>query len=293
MLLNIIKLIRPQQWLKNTFVFLSLFFHGSIFNFSEWSVCLIMFIAFSFIASSIYCFNDILDIKNDRKHPMKCKRPLACGTINRTTGYLLFITFLVLSFLVIFFGGGMHKWSEFSVVAIYFIINVLYTLKLKNVVLIDVFVIASGFVLRVIIGGVATGIALSHWIILITFLLALFLAFAKRRDDVVIYQQTGLKVRKNIEKYNLDFMNQILILISTVSLVCYIAYSVSEEVTSRLHCQYVYITSIFVLAGIIRYLQRTVVDFQSGNPTKILMKDHFIQLCIVGWIVSFSIMIYL
>lgn len=156
----------------------------------------------------------------------------------------------------------------------------------------DIFVIAIGFVLRIMAGSIATGIALSHWIVLMTFLLALFLAFAKRRDDVVMYQENGVLVRKNVNRYNLAFMNQAITLTSGITMVCYIMYTVSPDVIDRFGSHYVYLTSIFVLAGLIRYLQITIVDVKSGSPTKVLMKDHFIQACIVCWILFFFAIIY-
>jgi len=121
----------------------------------------------------------------------------------------------------------------------------------------------------------------------------LFLAFAKRRDDVVLYQNTGVSPRKNTNRYNLDFMNQVMTVVSTVTIIAYIMYTLSPDVIERFHSRNIYITAIFVLAGIIRYLQITIVDLKSGNPTTILLKDRFIQLCIAGWIVSFLIIIYL
>lgn len=160
------------------------------------------------------------------------------------------------------------------------------------ITIIDVFIIAFGFVLRIFVGGVAVGIHLSHWIILMTFLLALFLAFAKRRDDVVIYQETGVSARKNVNRYNLEFMNQTIGIIASITMVCYIMYTVSEEVVERMHTQYLYATSVFVLAGIVRYLQITIVDVKSGSPTKVLMKDRFVQLCIIGWILTFILILY-
>jgi predicted neutral ceramidase superfamily lipid hydrolase len=137
-------------------------------------------------------------------------------------------------------------------------------------------------------GGFCTGIYITHWIVLITFLLALFLAIAKRRDDVLIFINTGVKARKNIEKYNLQFMNSAMSVVASITMVCYILYTVSEDVVTRLDCQYVYITSFFVLAGILRYLQVTVVDANSGSPTKILLKftgyTHIIERgCKIGW----------
>ncbi|MDR1880977.1 MAG: phosphoribose diphosphate--decaprenyl-phosphate phosphoribosyltransferase [Tannerellaceae bacterium] len=170
--------------------------------------------------------------------------------------------------------------------------NIAYCLKLKRLVIIDVFVIAVGFVLRVVIGGVVTGIVLSHWIIIMSFLLALFLAFAKRRDDVLTYLETGVQPRRNIHRYNADFMNQVLTVTATVTMVSYIIYTVSEEVTARFDNQYVYLTSIFVLAGIIRYLQLALVEARSGSPTDILLHDRFIQACVLLWIITFCLIIY-
>ena len=166
-------------------------------------------------------------------------------------------------------------------------------IKLKQIALVDVFIIAIGFVLRVILGGVVNDIILSHWIVLMTFLLALFLAFAKRRDDVVLYQETGVLPRKNVNRYNLDFMNQALTIVSAVTLVAYVMYTVSDDVMKQFNSHYIYLTTVFVLAGILRYLQITIVDVKSGSPTKVLMKDRFVQLCIVGWIAAFLIVIYL
>jgi len=163
---------------------------------------------------------------------------------------------------------------------------------LKHYAIIDVVIIAIGFGLRVLVGGIATEILLSEWIVLMTFLLALFLAFAKRRDDVLLYQNTGVLPRKNTQHYNLEFMNQVITVISTITIVAYIMYSVSAEVKDRFHTQYIYLTSVFVLMGIIRYLQITIVDLKSGNPTTVLMRDKFVQCCIIGWGISFFIIIY-
>jgi 4-hydroxybenzoate polyprenyltransferase len=158
---------------------------------------------------------------------------------------------------------------------------------------VDVFIIALGFVLRILMGGVATGIYISHWIILMTFLLALFLAFAKRRDDVAMFEASGVKARKNIDRYNLDFMNQAISVVASITMVCYIMYTVSEDVVMRLGSRYVYVTSVFVLAGIIRYLQVAIVDVKSGSPTKVLMKDRFVQASVLGWLLTFALILYL
>jgi 4-hydroxybenzoate polyprenyltransferase len=255
--------------------------------------CLVSFFAFSFAASSIYCFNDIYDREADRLHPEKCKRPVASGAISKGMAYAVMIICLVISVLILFFAVETNKFIVTGIIALYYLLNIAYCTVLKRYPIVDVTVISVGFVLRVLVGGFATGVELSEWIILMTFLLALFLAFAKRRDDVLLYQSTGVQLRNNTQRYNLDFMNQVITVIATITIIAYIMYTVSPDVTLRFHCKYVYLTSFFVLIGIIRYLQITIVDLKSGNPTKILLKDRFIQVCIMGWIVSFLIIIYL
>ncbi len=178
-----------------------------------------------------------------------------------------------------------------AILLFYVLMNVAYTLWLKRYAIIDVMIISVGFVLRLMVGGAATGIELSHWIVLMTFLLALFLAFAKRRDDLLISQQTGVVVRKNVSSYNVGFLNSVMSIICAVTMMCYIMYTVSPEVIARFG-RYLYLTSIFVLAGILRYLQLTHVYEKSGSPTKILYRDRFIQAVIVAWVASFIIIVY-
>lgn len=170
--------------------------------------------------------------------------------------------------------------------------NIAYCIRLKQIALVDVFIISVGFVLRVIFGGLVINVVLSQWIIIMTFLLALFLAFAKRRDDVVIYTGTGIKSRKNVNRYNLDFMNLAITIVATITVVSYIMYTTSYEVIERTGSSYLYMTSIFVLLGILRYLQLTLVDIKSASPTNVLLKDRFIQFCIACWILSFFVIIY-
>lgn len=253
----------------------------------------IAFFCYSFAASSIYCFNDIYDVAADRKHPKKCKRPIASGAVSIPQAYGLMALMLFLSLNLAFWTLGNSSMQVIGVICFYYLMNIAYCVKLKQIALVDVFIIAIGFVLRVILGGVVNDIILSHWIVLMTFLLALFLAFAKRRDDVVLYQETGVLPRKNVNRYNLDFMNQALTIVSAVTLVAYVMYTVSDDVMEQFNSHYIYLTTVFVLAGILRYLQITIVDVKSGSPTKVLMKDRFVQLCIVGWVLSFLILIYL
>lgn len=292
-ILPYLRLLRPQQWLKNVFVFLPLFFHGDLGNVQTLWQAVLAFACFSLVASSIYCFNDLYDVEADRRHPVKCRRPVASGAVSKGEAYALLAVTLVAAMALAFAAFSETRWQVVGVLAFYFVMNLAYCVWLKRLALVDVFVIAVGFVLRVILGGVACAVALSQWIVLMTFLLALFLAFAKRRDDVVLYEDTGVLPRRGINRYNLPFMNQVIGIVASVTMVCYIMYTVDAEVVARIGSTKVYLTSVFVLAGLIRYLQLTIVDVKSGSPTKVLMRDRFTQCCIAGWVVAFLIIIYM
>ena len=292
MMKNIAVLLRPQQWLKNGFIFIPLFFDHKLMDWYCLCSAILAFFAYSFAASAIYCLNDLIDVEADRKHPKKCKRPIAAGVISKVQALLLVALCLGIAFAIASMLEGNAQWKVMGILGVYIIMNIAYCLKLKQMAIVDVFIIAVGFVLRIFVGGFATGVMLSQWIVLMTFLLALFLAFAKRRDDVVIYEDTGVLARKNVNRYNLPFMNQVIGVVSSITMVCYIMYTVDPGVMERMGSRYVYITSVFVLAGIIRYLQLTIVDVKSGSPTKVLMKDRFVQCSIIGWIITFVLIIY-
>ena len=292
MIRNIVILLRPLQWLKNGFIFIPLFFDHKMSDWKCLCSAILAFFAYSFAASSIYCLNDLMDVEADRRHPKTCKRPIAEGVISKAQALLLVALCLCISFAIASLLEDYAQWKVMGILGVYIVMNIAYCLKLKQMAIVDVFIIAVGFVLRIFVGGFATGVVLSQWIVLMTFLLALFLAFAKRRDDVVIYEDTGVLARKNVNRYNLPFMNQVIGVVSSITMVCYIMYTVDPEVIARMGSRYVYLTSVFVLAGIIRYLQLTIVDVKSGSPTKVLMKDRFVQCSIVGWIITFVLIIY-
>jgi len=180
-----------------------------------------------------------------------------------------------------------------GVIMFYWLLNLAYCAELKKHAIIDVCVVAFGFVLRILAGGVATETVLSQWIVLMTFLLTLFLSFAKRRDDVLRLQETGEAPRRNTSRYNLTFINQAITITASVTLVCYIMYTVSPEVKANFHTDYLYLTSVFVLLGLLRYIQLAVVDKKSGDPTKVLLRDRFTQLIVLAWGLSFLVIIYL
>ncbi len=284
-------LIRPQQWIKNGFVLIPMFFGGRLLNVDDAIASVVTFFAFSFVASAIYCFNDIIDVEADRRHPVKCHRPIASGAVSVPTAYALMVILTLLSALLLFF-LPQRAGETAGIVAFYFLLNMAYCLWLKRHAIIDVCTVAFGFVLRILAGGMACDVAVSNWLVLMTFLLALFLSFAKRRDDVLRMNETGEPPRRNTIRYNLTFVNQAITVTGTVTLVCYIMYTVSPEVVSRFHAPYLYLTSIFVLVGLLRYMQLTVVDEVSGDPTKILLRDRFTQAIVVAWIMSFLLIIY-
>lgn len=290
-----LRLLRPQQWLKNGFVLLPVFFGQQMLDTSLWLPVLVACLSFCFASSGIYCLNDICDAEMDRLHMKKRTRPIASGAISPNMGYIVMCCCWVLAILLAWLAG--ESLSNFLgslvIIITYILLNVAYCFRLKQYSIVDLFVISSGFVFRIILGGIVTGIALSKWIVLMTFLLALFIAIAKRRDDVIIYESKGVKLRGNIARYNLSFMNQALSIVASITMVCYIMYTVSDEVVTRVGSHYIYATSVFVLAGIIRYLQVTLVDARSGSPTKILLKDRFIHCCILGWLIVFCILLYL
>lgn len=175
----------------------------------------------------------------------------------------------------------------------YWCLNLGYCAKFKQYAIIDVCIVAFGFVLRLLAGGVATGVVLSKWIVLMTFLITLFMSFAKRRDDVIRMEKTGEAPRKNTSRYNLTFINQAITITASVTLVCYIMYTVSPEVLEHFHTDKLYLTTVFVLVGLLRYIQIAVVDQQSGDPTKILLRDRITQVIVVAWLAAFLFLIYI
>ena len=289
---HIIKVARPTHWIKNIFVFLPIFFGGALLNTTEVVAAALTFMSFSLAASAIYCLNDIIDVDADRAHPVKCKRPIASGAITIPQAYGMMTVSLLISIVLMFLLPEGHAKSILVIIA-YFVINVAYCLRLKEYAIIDVCIIASGFVLRILAGGYATGVHLSKWIVLMTFLLTLFLAFAKRRDDVLRMNTTGRAPRKNTSRYNLTFINQAITITGSVMVVCYVMYTVSPEIIAQFATDKLYLTSILVILAIPRYLQISVVDEKSGDPVKVALSDRATQLILLAWLLSFLIIIYL
>ncbi len=284
-----LELMRIKHWIKNSFLFIPLFFSGQIAEWSLYPNLLLGFLAFGLVASSIYIINDWKDVEADRLHPKKKYRPLASGAVSVPIAWIIFAVMVVA-------GLGLATFIKLKfafVLTIYFLMNLAYTLGLKKVSILDIVIVAIGFVLRVKVGGIIAEVALSHWIIVMVFLLALFMAIAKRRDDLVIKAKSGMDLRAVAKEYSLDFLNIALALVSGIVFLSYLMYCLSPEVIDRMGTYRLYYTALFVLAGILRYLQLALVENNTGSPTQLLYKDRFIQLVLFLWVVSFYLLIYL
>lgn len=287
-LLGIIQLSRPHQYLKNLFIFMPIFFALRITELPLLQNAILAFIAFSITASAIYMLNDYHDIEEDRQHPKKKHRPLASGVITKSEATVVMSLFFGAGFCLM----GLVNAHALIILGIYVGLNIAYSLYLKNIAIVDIMIIASGFVLRLFIGSTVTGITLSSWIVIMTFLLALFMALAKRRDDLLIYLDTGKKMRKAINGYNLQFLDSAMVVMATVVIVAYTMYVTSIQTIERMNSEYLYLTAFFVILGILRYLQISLVLQDSGSPTKIVIRDHFLQITLIAWIATFVWILY-
>lgn len=284
-----LKLRRPKDWAKNLFLFIPLFFSGELFDWPIYPRLILGFVSFCCIASSIYIINDYRDIEDDKKHPDKSKRPLASGTVSKSTSIVLCILLILAGFGLAYF----IREKFLFILSIYFFLNLAYSFGLKNIPILDIVILAIGFVLRIKGGAVILHIGVSEWLNIMVFLLALFMAIGKRRDDVLLKLSSGTDMRMAIKGYNLEFLNVVLSLVCAVIVVAYFMYTMSPEVLKRLGTYRLYYTCLFVLVGILRYLQIIFVQSASGSPTKILYKDRFIQISLLLWIASFYLIIYM
>jgi 4-hydroxybenzoate polyprenyltransferase len=281
-------LLRPKQWVKNLFVFSPLFFAGQFTEGHKLLLLALGMLAFNCIASGIYVLNDYRDIQVDRLHPEKCQRPFASGAIPPSQAFWLLSVCLMLGMIL----ALMVQTTFVVFLALYVVLNLGYSFGLKHVPILDLCIISSGFVLRVLSGGVIAHVPVSQWLVVMIFLLSLFLGLAKRRDDLVMHAAFGRDIRQVIKYYNQDFLNACIIMVSGIIIVAYLMYTLSPPVMERLGSSHLYYTSLFVIAGIMRYLQLIYVANDAGSPTEVVYKDRVIQLTILLWILSFFVIIY-
>lgn len=285
---DILRLIRPHQYIKNFFIFMPLFFAGQIGNTELLLNVVIAFVAFSITASAIYVLNDYHDIEEDKQHPKKKYRPLASGSISKSQAIIIMPVLLVVGSTLML--SLSLKAGE--ILAAYVVMNIAYSFYLKYVAILDVVIIAIGFVLRLFIGSIVTGTSLSMWIVIMTFLLALFMALGKRRNDVLIYLEAGKKMRKVIGDYNLQFLDTAMSIMASVVIIAYIIYTITPEIIARVNSEYLYLTALYVVLGVMRYLQVSLVLKDSGSPTRVILKDRFMQLTLIGWLLTFGWILY-
>ena len=289
MIKSILKLIKIPHYLKNLFVLLPLFFSAQFTNSELLWHAVLAFISFCLMASSVYIFNDIHDANEDRIHPDKKNRPIAAGQISVPLARILDIIFTIGSIAV----ALLINRQLILVLLIYKIINILYTTSFKKIAILDVMTLSIGFVLRLYAGSVSTEIVLSVWIIIMTFLLSLFIVLGKRRIDVIFYEKNEVMLRKAISGYNSTFLNYVMVMLSSVIIVAYTMYTVSEETITRIGNEYLFVTVFWVVAGILRYLQLLFVEETQEPPVQLLIKDHPLKLIVLAWFLTFLYFIYI
>lgn len=283
----IIRLLRPKQWIKNGFVAAPLFFTPDKVTTASLLDVLVGFAVLCMVASAVYCLNDLRDAEGDRNHPVKKDRPIASGAISPAAAMVLMVLLLA--------GGvALAAWRVpviLWVVGAYFAINIAYTVRLKHIAILDVLIVAFGFVLRVEAGALIVDIEPSAWILIVTGLLALFIALAKRRDDIV--RDLDANHRKSLDGYTLPFLDGCLMAVLSTLLVSYLIFTTDQAVMARLGSEKLYFTGPFVVAGVLRYLQLTIVYERSGSPTDLVYRDPGLQLSVAGWLATFIWLLYL
>lgn len=282
---SIIKLVRPHQYLKNGFVLLGpLFAH-------QWDAltlthALFAFLAFCCMASAVYVLNDIVDIEADRAHPVKCHRPLPSGTVSLATAKGLLGVLVVASVLL---SQLVSSWVTLFVVA-YFIINIFYSWHLKHVVILDVFLISSGFMLRILAGTVGLGIAPSAWLLLCGLMVTLFLGFAKRRAELLMLESTegannGL-TRRVLDDYSPQMLEQFIAVTAACTIIAYGLYTVSPQTVETHGSNHLIYTLPFVVYGIFRYLFLLHRRAKGSDTAKDLVQDRHLMLTVAAWVVT-------
>ena len=286
MLAGAFLLMRPRQWEKNAFVFAPLFFTPPAMSVDAVVVTILVFVSFCCVSSAVYCLNDLRDRETDRMHPKKRLRPLASGRVSTPVAVVLAATLLVGGFAVALAAAPIVS----LVLVAYLLLNIAYTLVLKNVSIVDVLVISIGFVLRVYGGALVIDVMPTPWIQICAGLLALFIALAKRRDDVVL--EIGAEHRVSLSGYTREFLDVCLGVTLAALLVSYMIFTLNDAVMARLGSDKLFVTVPFVIAGIFRYLQLTLVFERSGSPTELIFKDGFLILSVVGWLSVYVYLIY-
>jgi len=281
--------MRPEQWIKNFFVFTALLFSKNLPNPLKGIEAIIGFTIFCMITGCAYMINDLVDLEKDKLHPVKSRRPLASGKLKKDTAVKIVVLVCLAS---LFFAFYMNVLFGIIVLA-YFLLNIGYSIYLKNIVIIDVVSIAAGFVLRVLGGAVIISVVASQWLILCTILLSLFLGFSKRRHELILLEDSATSHRKVLEHYSPYFLDQMIAVVTASTLICYALYTMSKDTVEKLGTSKLIYTIPFVLYGIFRYLYLVHQKEKGGSPTEIMFTDKPMIINICLWVISSVVFIYI
>lgn len=285
----IISSMRIQQWIKNLFIFAALIFSANLFNFRDLALTVLGFILFSFSASGIYIINDIADLEKDKYHPLKSRRPLPSGLLSKNTAYGAAFSLLIFGL-----AGSYFLDRIFSVIILlYVVINLVYSFKLKEIVILDVMTIAAGFVLRVVSGAVLISVPTSEWLIICTVLLSLFLGFSKRRHELILLENQAMGHRSVLRYYSPVFLDQMISIVTATTVMSYALYTISDETVHKFGTTHLIYTVPFVLYGIFRYLYLVHKKEEGGNPAKLALADIPLLVNIILWFICVTLIIYL
>jgi 4-hydroxybenzoate polyprenyltransferase len=285
---DMVSLLRPMQWSKNAVLFAALIFSKHLFQLDAVILVTMGFLAFCSLASGTYVMNDLWDCDRDREHPLKSLRPLPSGRVGRNTAVAMAVGLIVAGL-----AGTALLSGGFGILAgLYFILQLGYTFWLKEVVILDVMTIASGFVIRAVAGGVIIAVPVSPWLIICTFLLALFLGFSKRRHELILLEARATDHRASLKEYSPYFLDQMIAVVTASTVVAYAIYTVSPEVREKLGTDKLYLTIPFVLYGIFRYLYLVHQREEGGNPTQLLLSDRPLLVDVLLWIVTAAMLLY-
>jgi len=280
--------MRPSQWIKNLFVFAPLIFAQKFFDFFLILKTVGAFLLFCILSSAIYILNDLLDIEEDKNHPRKSKRPIALGKISKNQAISIFIALSVVSLSLAFW---LNKYF-FIVALTYFILQVAYSIKLKRIVIVDVFIIAAGFVIRIVAGGLVIEVPISSWLLICTMLLALFLAMGKRRHELVILENMASNHRSSLKEYSSYLLDQMIAVVTASTLIAYCLYTISAETVEKFETKNLIFTVPFVLYGIFRYLYLIHNKEKGGSPESLIIKDKPLLIDILLWIGTILFILY-
>ena len=289
-LFHVLRLLRVHHYSKNLLVFAPAFFAQEIAEPEVFYKAAVGFWAISFAASAVYIFNDIFDAPMDARHPYKSQRPMASGDVSRQAALFLLAGCVFMAVLTVQFLNS----KTTLIILTYLMLGPAYTLVLKKIPVLDVLAVSAFLVLRLFVGSFATSVELSGWIVLMTLLLSLFLALAKRKDDVLIYHSSRIRTRKVVGGYSQgnSYLNIFLVIMAASIIGVYLLYINSENVRERVGTPYLYLTALFVVIGILRYLYLVFVHRDSGSPVRIFFKDRMIQCALAGWIITFGFGLY-